>query len=129
MTNETKSEITWINSDVTKTPFISVDTQLRLYFNAQARELIRSNSVMLGYDHANKRIIVGSSEIIRPANVKPHRLDKRGYTSARPFIKALGIPESALPLRYEYVGKDYAVSGSHAFELTDDPMAGGDGRL
>ncbi len=119
----------WITSDPVKEPFISVDVQRRLYFNAQARELIGSNTVQIGYDFANKRIIVAAANVVRPANVKPHKIDQRGYTSARSFLSSVGLSEADLPVRYEYVGKDYTVDGAHAFQLTDDPEAGGDGSL
>lgn len=124
-----KSDFNWISAEIIAVPFITVDRQLRLYFSSQARKIVRSNYVMLGYDHANKRIVVGNPEVVRPTNVEPHKLDKRGYTSARPFIRALGLTEADLPLRYEYVGKDYTIDGAFAFELVDDPQAGGDGRL
>lgn len=123
------SGMTWITADLPKKPFVTVDKQLRIYFSAEARDMVGANEVMLGYDHANKRIIIGNPTIVRPANVKPHRLDTRGYTSARPFLRTLGLTRNDLPLRYEYVGKDYTVDGAHSFELTGDPKAGGDGRL
>lgn len=121
--------ITWITADLVKNPFVSVDTQLRLYFSAEARNLLKADEVMIAYDHTNKRIIVGNPAYVRPANVKPHKLDRRGYASARPFVRTLGLTASDLPLRFEYVGKDYTVDGAEAFELADDPKAGRDGRL
>ena len=119
----------WITSEPVTSAFITVDRQRRLYFNTKAREILESDYVMLGYDHANKRIIVGKPDIVRPTNVKPHRLDNRGYTSARPFLRALGLTIEDLPLRYNYAGRDYTVKGAYAFELVGDDKAGEDGGL
>lgn len=131
----TKTEFIWISSEnPDQKAFIAVDKQLRLYFNRAAKNMIGDKTyirphVYLGYDFANKRITVGVPGVVRPVNVESHRLDKRGYTSARPFIKSVGLSEADLPLRYEYVGKDHNIDGAHAFELINDDRAGGDGRL
>lgn len=128
--SQPKSQITWISSSVTTDPFITVDNQRRIYFSSQAIGLLDgTNEVMIAYDHANKRLIIGDPRIVRPANVKPHRIDSRNYASARPLINSLGLSQNDLPLRYTYVGKDYTVDGAHAFELMNDDKAGGDGRL
>src|SRR5690625_1783756 len=117
----------WISSDVRKVPFITVDKQLRIYFNTEAQELIGAREVVIGYDHANKRMIIGNPRYVRPVNVKPHRIDRRGYTSARPFLRELGISELTEPLKYEYVGKDHTVDGALAFQRIGDDKAGRDG--
>lgn len=125
--DKSANNLVWISSDVRKVPFITVDKQLRIYFNTEAQELVGAREVVIGYDHANKRMIVGNPSYVRPVNVKPHRIDRRGYTSARPFLRELGLDESVLPLKYEYVGKDYTIDGSHAFQLIGDDRAGEDG--
>lgn len=125
-----KSGFNWITSEHPDlTAFIAVDRQLRLYFNRTAQKLVRSKAVQIGYDFANKRLVVANPEIVRPVNVKPHKIDARGYSSARAFIRALGLSEKDLPLRYTYLGKDYTdyPKGSYTFGLDGDP--GGDGAL
>ncbi|SET42251.1 hypothetical protein SAMN05216389_11113 [Oceanobacillus limi] len=121
----------WITSEPDRDPFISVDAQRRLYFNAKARSLVGSDTVQIGYDIANKRIIVGAADVVRPANVKPHKIDKRGYASARPLINSVGLSDADLPLRYNYVGRDFSEypDGAYAFQLMDDARAGEDGSL
>lgn len=122
-------KFTWISAGINDFAYITIDNQLRLYFNVQARKMIGADRVVIGYDFANKRLIVGNPEVVRPTNVRPHKLNKRGYASARPLVRKLMLPEESLPLRFEYVGKDYTVDGSLAFEMVGDPWAGGDGGL
>jgi len=128
------SELRWITSITPRNePYVVIDKHLRIYFSITSQELLGLNRgsrfVHLGYDHANKRLIIAPANVVRPANVKPHRVDKRGYTSARPFIRQLGINESELPLKYDYIGKDYTdyPQGSFAFQLENYDKD--DGRL
>lgn len=128
------TQLTWITGEVAgNEPYAIIDKHLRIYFSSTAQDLIdldRSKRfIHLGYDKANKRLIVASASVVRPVNVKPHRVDKRGYTSARPFIRQLGINESELPLKYDYIGKDYTdyPQGSFAFQLEN--YGKDDGRL
>lgn len=123
------SDFTWVSAGINDFAYITIDNQLRLYFNVQARKMIGADRVVIGYDFANKRLIVGNPEVVRPTNVRPHKLNKRGYASARPLVRKLMLPEESLPLRFEYVGKDYTVDGSLAFEMVGDPWVGGDGGL
>lgn len=129
MTKIKESQFKWITSEHPDlTAFIAVDKQLRLYFNVGAQnKLKKTREVYVGYDYANRRLIVADPEIVRPANVKPHRIDKRGYASARPFIRAVGLHMRDLPVRYTYLGKDHSVNGAHVFGL--DGEAGEDGAL
>lgn len=139
MSNTAQADFKWITSENPKEfAYIAVDTQLRLYFNAATRQLlgikpIRESTVPvnIGYDFANKRLVVADPNIVRPVNVKPHRIDKRGYSSARPFIKAVGLHKQDLPLRYIYLGKDYGggmyPKGSFVFGVEGE--VGEDGAL
>lgn len=113
-------EFTWITSELPAELFLTVDKFRRIYFSADARNLIgveHSREIFLGYDFANKRMIVANPNTVRPANVKPHRIDKRGYASARPFVKALRLDKRDLPLRFRYIGKDYTIRGAYAFAM------------
>src|SRR5699024_1421534 len=128
------SELKWVTSITPRNePYVVIDKHLRIYFSITTQELLGLNQgkrfVHLGYDPANKRIIVAAANTVRPANVKPHRIDDRGYTSARPFVRQTGIKESELPLKYDYVGKDDTdyPQGSFAFQLED--YAEDDGKL
>jgi len=118
-------ELSWVSFELPREPFISIDTQLRLYVNSDAQKLLGSRELSLGYDHLYKRLIAvpmkkGKEIMYR---IRPHRLDSRGYTSARPFVKKAGFSEKDLPLRYIYLGSDYAdgdryPKGSFVFGLS-----------
>lgn len=128
-------DFVWISADYADTnAYIRLDTQLRFYFSLGAKTKIgeRGKSMFplnIGYDKANKRLIIAKPGVTRPTGVVEHRVDKRGYASARPFLRSLGFSEADLPLTFKFIGKDYHVQGSYAFELTDDERAGGDGGL
>mgnify|MGYP001309528507 CR=1 FL=1 len=126
---EKTEEISWVSSEIVPEVFVTVDKYQRIYFNKQAMELIgiteRNREIFIGYDFANKRMIVANPNVVRPTNVIPHRVDKRGYTSARPFLRQLSLSESDLPLRYKYIGKDYTVKGAFAFAMYGDKGADG----
>src|SRR5699024_6350712 len=128
------SELRWITSITPRNePYVVIDKHLRIYFSITSQELLGLNRgsrfVHLGYDHANKRVIIAPVNVVRPDNVTHHRAVKRGYTSARPIIRQLGINESELPLKYDYIGKDYTdyPQGSFAFQLENYDKD--DGRL
>ena len=128
----TESRFHWITSEHPElTAFIAVDKQLRLYFNRTSQKLVGGvgAQVQVGYDFANRRLVVAPADIVRPANVRPHRLDKRGYTSARPFIRALGLTIGELPIKYTYLGKDYTDYPAGAFVFGLNGEAGEDGAL
>lgn len=113
-------EFTWITSELPADLFLTVDKFRRIYFSTDARNLIGveySREIFLGYDFANKRMIVANPNTVRPTNVKPHKIDRRGYASARQFVKTLEISKRDLPLRFRYIGKDYTVRGAYAFEM------------
>lgn len=103
-------QVEWLSSEVERSsPFITLDTQQRMYFNAGTRKLLQgTDRVQVGYDFDNKRILIADAKSIRPVNVKPHKIDGRGYTSARAILDTIAIDESELPLKYKYVGKDFS---------------------
>ncbi|MBX6362005.1 MAG: hypothetical protein IRZ03_18265 [Acidobacterium ailaaui] len=115
----------WISSEPTSsTPYISIDSQRRFYISQTAAELIGIKSwpaqLYIGYDHVNKRIVVGKPGVVRPTDVKPYRFNDRHNASARPFIAKAKIDINELPQRYIYVGRDHSVDvpdGAFAFEL------------
>lgn len=129
----------WINNtNPNILPYITVDIQKRLFFSKASLKLLNANPkrtglvpVNIGYDFANKRLVIADPNVVRPANVKPHHIDKRSYTSARPFIREVGLDKNDLPIRFIYLGKDYGgglyPNGSHVFGLNGE--FGGDGGL
>ncbi len=127
MTNETQPQsFTWISyTTENDNPYITVDSQKRLYLSSAAIKLIGLNAfpaqLIIGYDHANKRLVAAKPDVVRAVNVRPFSFDRRRYCSAKPFIRALALRDADLPLRFEYAGKDYAnyAEGSFAFTLAE----------
>lgn len=117
-----KKEISWISNERPPAhPYVSIDKQQRLYISAPARELLNVPNgqfhLIAGFDHVNKRIVLAKPEVVRVTDVKPFKFDKRPYSRAKTFVEQANI-EAELPVRFTYVGRDYAdYKGSHAFEL------------
>ncbi|MED3649970.1 hypothetical protein [Heyndrickxia sporothermodurans] len=112
----------WISNEGSNGEYITIDSQRRFYLSAGTRALFNdAKSLIVGYDAVNKRLVVAKPDVVRAANVKPYSFDKRWYASARHFVKNAGISEVDLPLRFNYVGKDYAdtPTGSHTFQLAE----------
>lgn len=115
----------WISYNTSlDSAYITVDNQQRLYLSSAARKLLKVESpfrLFVGHDHANKRLIAAKPEIVKTTNTKPFQFDKRSYCSAKPFIRALGIDKTRLPLRFEFAGMDYTEypAGSFAFQLKE----------
>lgn len=104
--------------------YITVDAMQRLYLSSAAAKLLNLETpgrLYVGYDHANMRLVAAKPELVKATDVKPFKFDKRRYCRAQPFIKALGIDKSKLPMRFTYVGKDFSDSklpdGSFSFQL------------
>jgi len=117
----------WISNESSNGAYITVDNQLRLYLSTGTRELLRLGAKMpakliIGYDAVNKRLVVAKPEVVRATDVKPFNFEKRSYSSARVFVREIGVSEADLPLRYNYVGKEYGEypEGSFCFELSED---------
>ena len=116
----------WISyeTDVDQ-PYITVDSQQRLYLSSGACTLIGAECptrLLIGYDHANMRLVVARPDIVRAVDTRPFKFDKRRYGNAKPFIKTLGLNKNDLPLRFTYTGKDFSDAslpdGSFAFKLS-----------
>lgn len=119
------SSFAWISYETeADQPYITVDSQQRLYLSSGVCKLLGADCPMrlyVGYDHANMRLIVARPDIVRATDVKPFSFDKRRYGNAKPFIRTLGLNKSELPLRFTYAGKDFSDAnlpeGSFAFGL------------
>lgn len=113
--------VEWISSKPASSEYITIDNQQRLYLSRGAEALIGvacPASLYVGYDKVNRRIIVAKPGIVRPTDVLPFNFDKRRYAHAKQFVRTIGNDPADLPMRYEYVGKDHAIKGAHAFQLT-----------
>ncbi|MEH6941657.1 hypothetical protein [Bacillus sp. JJ722] len=103
-------------------PAITIDSQRRIYLSAESRKLIGLNShgyrLIVGFDKANQRIIVAKPEIVRVPDVQSFKFDKKHYTHAKRMVRELGFTDAELPLKFEYVGRDYSEypSGAYAFQ-------------
>jgi len=124
--NKAPEGFRWISNESTGGAYITIDKQLRLYLSSGTRDILKLGAQMptkliIGYDAVNKRLVVAKPEVVRATDVKPFNFDKRSYSSARVFIREIGVSESKLPLRYEYVGKEYGEypEGSYCFEIED----------
>ncbi|MBS4195348.1 hypothetical protein [Lederbergia citri] len=117
----------WI-SNVDDQPFLTVDNQRRIYFNAGTRTLLGvtpHQSWLIGYDPANKRLILAKPEIVRAANIAPFNVDKRFYMSARKFVDKLGLDANDLPINFRFIehitaAKGAYPAGSYVFEAELD---------
>ncbi|MDQ0174402.1 hypothetical protein [Bacillus chungangensis] len=104
--------------------YISIDSYLRLYISSGACTVLNVPEngefrLVAGFDHANKRIVLAKPEIVRVPNVQPFKFDKRRYGHAKRIVAKAGFAEADLPLRFAYVGIDYAEypDGAFAFQL------------
>lgn len=117
------SSFAWISYETeADQPYITVDSQQRLYLSSGVCKLLGADCPMrlyVGYDHANMRLIVARPDIVRAIDTKAFSFDKRRYGNAKPFIRTLAIDKSDLPLRYVFTGKDYSEypDGAYAFQL------------
>jgi hypothetical protein len=117
----------WISARSSNTAYVTVDKQQRLYLSADAAKLIDIRSwpekLFVGYDKANKRMVIGKATIVKVPDVEPFKFDARRYAYAKPFVKDLALSASDLPLRYEYVGDDLTgidiPKGTRLFQLAD----------
>jgi len=112
----------WISNDSAQ--FLTIDRQRRIYFNAGTRVLLGVKpyqSWLVGYDAANRRLILAKPEIVKAVNVSPFNVDQRFYMSARKFVDKLGLADADLPLNFRFVAQvtsakeDYP-AGSYVFE-------------
>lgn len=116
-----KANFEWI-SNISKEPYVSIDAMKRLYISKPARELADlpdgEFSLMIGFDHANKRIVLGKPEHVKPANNRPFYFDRRSYSKVTRFVDVARIND-ILPVRFYYSGKDFSdlPRGTHVFTL------------
>lgn len=127
-TNESEPEVetegfVWITNRTTQ-PYVTIDSQQRLYISSPAKDLMGipkgryKFSLIAGYDFANHRIVLAKPEIVRVPNIEPYSFDKRSYSGVKGFVSRARL-EEMLPIRFIYVGKDYSTypSGSYAFQM------------
>lgn len=113
----------WISADSAE-PYITIDNQQRLYLSAGARKTIGVDTrsrIIVGYDKANKRVVIAKPEVVRVPNIRPFLLDKKAYCSARAIVQAIDFDYEDLPLRFAYVGRDFSEYdvGSYAFQRVE----------
>ncbi|GGP13530.1 hypothetical protein [Oceanobacillus neutriphilus] len=121
---DNKENITWISNEVSRGAFITVDKQKRLFVSTEARQLMNVPDgyfeLIIGYDAVNKRIVAAKPDVVRVPDVKPFKFDKRAYAKSLKFVQNTKLSEDDLPIRFNYIGKDYAsYKGAHAFQLED----------
>ena len=116
--------IDWISSQAPE--FITFDAQKRLCVSSGATAILNvpktgDFTLHVGYDSVNQRIVLAKPDVVKLPNVIPFKFDKRRYCHVRELVRKINVPEEELPVRFEYVGKDYADSpqGSHVFQLAD----------
>lgn len=108
------TQFQWISND--DMPFLTVDNQRRIYFNSGTRTLLGvkpHQAWLIGFDPANKRLILGKPGIVRPVNIVPFNVDKRYYMSARKFVDKLGLSPSDLPMNFRFVEHITASKGAY----------------
>lgn len=128
MPNNENAAFRWISNDShgAGAAYVTIDKNQRLYLSSGARDALKlppntPARLIVGYDAANKRLVIAKPEVVRAADVKPFKFDKRSYSSARNFLRKAGVQLADLPKRYVLIGKEYAAyaEGSYAFELDD----------
>lgn len=106
----------WISNVDANTPFLTVDSQRRIYFNSGTQALLGvkpHQRWLVGYDPANKRLILAKPDIVKAVNVAPFSVDKRFYMSARKFVDKTGMTAADLPLNFYFVEHVTAANGSY----------------
>ena len=110
----------WMQPDKLQ-PTITIDNQRRIYISTEARKLLGLNApgfrLIFAFDKANQRIVVAKPEVVRAPDVMPFTFDKRNYAHAKRMVRDMGYSDAELPLKFEFVGKDYAdyPDGAYAF--------------
>jgi hypothetical protein len=114
----------WISAGRTGI-FITLDRQQRLYLSSDARRetmITRGEKIVVGYDKANQRLVLAKAEVVRVPNVRPWTVSHDHYIFARKIIEEIGVDPADLPVRFEFVGRDFSEydRGSFAFERVDE---------
>jgi hypothetical protein len=101
-------------SDITSnsSPYVVIDKYGRIMLSKAVRDMFNCDKLVahlhVSYDPDNQRIGIGKPDILRLPDVKPHRFDTRGYTSAKSLTRRYPDIERGVTVRYEYDGKEYA---------------------
>jgi len=121
------STFEWISNVDPTTPFLTVDSQRRIYFNSGTRALLgvkAGQRWLIGFDPANKRLLLAKPDVVKAVNVAPFSVDKRFYMSARKFVEKLGLTPFDLPMNFHYVEQITVANGAypagvHVFQAED----------
>lgn len=116
------SPIKWVSAEPARGEYLTIDSQQRIYMSAAACELIGVEkdgnfSLFVGHDLVNRRIVVAKPEIVRLNNVRPFTFDSRRYAYAKSYVKDAAIAQEELPMKFEYVGRDFADTPKGAFSF------------
>ncbi|MEK3887274.1 hypothetical protein [Bacillus sp. FSL K6-3431] len=110
------AQFEWISNVDANAPFLTVDSQRRIYFNSGTRALLGVEAHqrwLIGFDPANKRLILAKPDIVKAVNVAPFSVDKRFYMSARKFVDKLGLESSDLPMNFRFVEHVTVANGAY----------------
>lgn len=113
------SALQWMRPDK-RMPTITIDSYRRISLSTDARKLLGLTypyRLVIAFDKANQRIVVAKPEIVRVPDVQPFSFDKRHYAHAKRMVREMGFSDAELPLRFEFVGKDYAEYPDGAFSF------------
>lgn len=96
--------------------FVSIDSQKRLCLSSALRRELGCLgipiSLYVGYDPVNRRIALAKPDVVRLTDVRVHKFDVRGYSSAAALIDKYNIPPHAH--RYYFDGRE---NGAWTFRL------------
>ncbi|WP_042399293.1 hypothetical protein [Geomicrobium sp. JCM 19037] len=116
--------IKWISAEPARGATITIDSARRITISAGATEVLNVSkdgqfALYVGYDSVNKRIALAKPDVVRQAELRPYNFDRRRYAYAKKLTQEIGIADADLPLRYEYIGRDYSgdPKGVHSFGL------------
>lgn len=115
----------WISNqaEMRNTNAVSIDVYHRLNILKTPRKTLNIPDnelfqLIVGFDKVNKRIVLAKPDVVRVPNVRPYKFSRRATAKVSNFVKEAGL-EDRLPVRFNYVGKDFSEypQGAHAFQL------------
>lgn len=91
-------------------PYVTVDTQGRLYLNKYTQELFgcvgTSCLLLVGYDPVNKRLALAKPDVVKVADTQPYKFSgKRSYASCKAFLEKEGLMPKEKAVRYLFDGE------------------------
>jgi hypothetical protein len=91
-------------------PYVTVDTQGRLYLNKYTQELFgcvnMSCLLLVGYDPVNKRLALAKPDVVKVADTQPYKFSgKRSYASCKAFLEKEGLMPKDKAVRYLFDGE------------------------